>query len=285
MKKRLLIAVVSVAFVTVLGLSIWLVPQGAVNAASAMPVNIITNSQQGIWVNGQGIVTVTPDIATVNLGISAQASTVSEAMSQASTAMDKIMAALTSSEVDKKDIQTSYFNIQQIQQNVNIIPPTNTPLPIPPSPFNSGTDSSGSGVAIMPPTPIQPLQYEYQVDNTVTATIRDINKTGAIIDAVATAGGDLTRINGVNFSVDNPVQYYSQARQTAMTDAQNKAQQLAQLSGVNLGKPFYISEDSSSPVVYPMAGQGVFSAPNAVTSINSGQNQITVNVQVAYSIQ
>lgn len=173
MKKRLLIAVVSVAFVTVLGLSIWLVPRGVVAADSITPINVTTNSQQGIWVNGQGTVTVTPDIATVNLGVSAQASTVSAAMSQASTAMDKIMAALSSNGVDKKDIQTSNFNIQQIQQNVKTIAPIPVPPPLTPSNSSSGAVSGDAGTVLLSLTPDQTEQYEYQVDNTVTATISD----------------------------------------------------------------------------------------------------------------
>ena len=44
----------------------------------------------------------------------------------------------------------------------------------------------------------------YEVTNMVTAKIRDIDKVGAIIDAVAAAGGDFTRINNIAFSVDDP---------------------------------------------------------------------------------
>ena len=77
---------------------------------SAIDVNV-RNPQQGISVSGQGKVAVTPDIAQLNLGISAQASTVAEAQSQAATAMDKVMSALTSNGVAKKDIQTRVFNI------------------------------------------------------------------------------------------------------------------------------------------------------------------------------
>ena len=46
----------------------------------------INSQQEGIWVNGKGEVSVTPDIATLRLGIAAQAASVAEAQSQATEA-------------------------------------------------------------------------------------------------------------------------------------------------------------------------------------------------------
>ena len=62
----------------------------------------------------------------------------------------------------------------------------------------------------------------------VTAKIREMDKVGSIIDAVAAAGGDYTRINNIAFSVDDPSPYYTEARQKAMADAKAKAEQLAE---------------------------------------------------------
>jgi len=45
--------------------------------------------------------------------------------------------------------------------------------------------------------------------------------------AASTAGGDLIRMNSVSFSVDQPEQYYAQARELAVKDAADKAGQLA----------------------------------------------------------
>jgi len=59
----------------------------------------------------------------------------------------------------------------------------------------------------------------YQVTNMVVAKIRDIEKVGTIIDAVVKAGGDLVRIDSIDFSVDDPSVYYEEAREKAMADA------------------------------------------------------------------
>lgn len=79
--------------------------------STTTPVSVNINSQQGIWVNGEGKVTVTPDIAILTLGVSSQAPKVADAQAQAATAMEKVMNTLTGNGIDSKDIQTQNYNI------------------------------------------------------------------------------------------------------------------------------------------------------------------------------
>jgi len=225
------------------------------SAADISNLNI-NNQQQGIWVNAEGKVAATPDIATLSLGIEAQAESVATAQSQASDAMEKVMAALKKEGVENKDIQTQYFSIQKMTRWDN--------------------DKQTEVVT------------GYRVTNQVTAKIRAIDKTGAIIDAVAEAGGDLTRINNISFSVEDPTQYYEEAREAAMDAAKKKATQLASLAGVSLGTPTFVTESSfSSPPIYldrmeaiPMAGDAKIETP-----VSPGETEITLNVQVTYAIK
>ncbi len=228
------------------------------DAGTALPSNIkvdLNNEQKGIYVSGTGKVTVTPDLAVLSLGVSSQAVTVAEAQSQAQQAMDKIMAALDKAGVAKKDIQTQRFSIQQVTH---------------------WEDKTNKQVV-----------DGYMVTNIVTVKIRQLDKTGAIIDAVAVAGGDLTRINGISFTVENPSAYYTEARNKAMADAKAKAEQLASLGGVKLGKPAYISESGGYypyPTVVPMpAYKGGEAAYD--TSISPGETDINLTVQVNYAIE
>lgn len=225
-------------------------------AADVQPINVNVGSQQtGIWVSGQGKVTVTPDIATITLGVSAQTPTVSAAQSQAASAMDKVMSALTGNGVDKKDIQTQNYNIQQVTR---------------------WDDKNQQEVVI-----------GYRVNNMVVAKLRNLDKVGNTIDAAVAAGGDLIHVNGISFSVEKPDQYYTQVRELAMKDAKAKAEQIATLSGVTLGKPTYVSENSYAPQQpYPVAYKmDAASGAGPTTPISAGETDITLSVQVTYAIQ
>ena len=229
-------------------------------APEELPSNLEVNlnsQQEGIWVSGVGEVTVTPDLATLRLGIEAQESSVAEAQTKASEAMAKVMTALSGNQVAEEDIQTQYFSIRQRTR---------------------WDDETETEVVI-----------GYQVTNKVIAKIRDIGKVGIIIDAVAEAGGDLTRIDNLSFSVDDPSAYYEEARVKAIADAETRAEHLAKLAGVTLGKPTYIAEGAQPPVFqdmnYEYAGGMAPPVPApAPPSISSGELEVSLTVQVAYGI-
>ena len=226
----------------------------ATGTTTTQPLGVnIYGQQTGIWVSGEGKTTVVPDIATVTLGVSSQSSTVADAQSKAADAMDKVMSALTDNGVAKKDIQTQYYSIEQVTK------------------WDDETQ--------------QQIIIGYRVSNMVITKLRDMDKVGTIIDAVVIAGGDLTRINGIYFSVDEPEQYYDEARELAMNDAKAKASQIARLAGVTLGKPTYVSESSYTPRTVPVYGEGVPIESAATTPITPGETDIILNVQVAYTIQ
>ncbi len=247
MKKGLLLVLglVSVLAIAMLG--------GCAGTASPDVTGFFNTQQEGVWVSGTGKVMVAPDIANLRLGIEAQQATVAEAQSEATGAMNQVMNALKDNGVADKDIQTQYFSIQKVTR---------------------WDDEKQQEVVI-----------GYRVTNIVTAKIRDIAKAGTTIDAVATAGGDLTRIDSVSFSVDDPSAYYEQARGKAMADAKAKAEQLAKLGGITLGTPTYISESMVTPSpIYPVRAEAAAPAM-AETPISAGEMEISLTVQVIYAIK
>ncbi len=253
MKIPGMIVVTLALTVVALGLS-GCAERATVQAAPGTSINM-ASQQQGVWVNGHGSVSVAPDICSLRLGIDAQATRVNDAQSQAAKAMDSVMNALAANGVAKKDIQTQYYSIQRVTRYD------------------------------------QPTQKEvflgYRVSNLVSAKIRAIDKVGTIIDAVTVAGGDLTRIDSISFSIEDPTQSLQAARQKAMADARAKADQLASLAGIQLGKPTYISDNSQGVITPPRPvamAAGVASAPVPTTPISAGEMQVTVDVQVVYSI-
>ncbi|MDD4876018.1 MAG: SIMPL domain-containing protein [Dehalococcoidales bacterium] len=213
---------------------------------------IDTNSQQkGVWVNGHGEVIVAPDITILQLGVSALRQSVAEAQTEAAESMNKIMAALQENGVADNDIQTQQFSIQQVTK----------------------WDSDKQDEVIV----------GYRVTNVVTAKIHEVANTGSIIDAVIEAGGDLTRINSISFSIDDPTEYRKDARDKAIADAKSKADQMATLTGITLGKPIYISESISYP--YRVEGIGISEGASVKeTPISPGDLKLNIDVQIVYTI-
>jgi uncharacterized protein YggE len=263
MNKRLLLVVGWLVGVAVLGAAGCLLPADA-NASPTLPYEGTPqslsglqpnhNSQwAGIWVTGEGKVTAVPDVAVLTLGVEVQASTVEEAMRQATAAMDRVIAALHTNGVDKKDIKTQWFNVY---------------------PATRWMDGDYE------------LLLGYEVTNMVSVKIRDVAATGRIIDAAAKAGGNLIQIHGVSFTMDDPSQYCAQARAEAVADAKAKAEQLAHLAGVQLGKPFYISESGGLVPIYRDYGLMAFEGfPISTTPISPGETEITITVQMGFAIQ
>src|SRR3989304_9456221 len=65
-----------------------------------------TSSQNtGIWVTGEGKVTVVPDVALLSLGVEAQADTVAKAQADATTAMSAVMNGRKNAKIDDKKIK------------------------------------------------------------------------------------------------------------------------------------------------------------------------------------
>lgn len=253
MQKKWLLAIGLISVIAVVGL----VGCGPGDTVLGEVENVnISSQQEGIWVSGQGKVFAEPDIAILRLGIEAQATTVVEAKTQADEAMDKVQTAMKENGVADKDIQTQYFSIYRVTR----------------------WDRDDEKEVVI----------GYRVTNMVTAKIRDIDKVGAIIDAVTIAGGDLTRIDNISFTVDDPSDYYEEARKEAMVEAKAKAEQLAELAGVTLGKPTFISEGVQVPPIQRsavMVEEAVPAPMEIGTTINPGELEITLTVQVVYDIR
>jgi uncharacterized protein YggE len=258
--KKIWLAVVGVVLVlAVVGMTGCNGDGGVTLAGGDGELKLSLNSQQdGIWVSGTGMVYAEPDIAILRLGIEVMKETVTEAQAEAQVAMNDVVEALKAQGIEEKDIQTQYFTIQRITDWDKYY-------------------EEREGVEYL---------IGYKVTNIVSAKIRDVDKAGEVIDAVAIAGGDLTRIDSINFTIDEPSEYYAQAREEAIDYAKAKAEQMAELAGVKLGQVTYITENSymSSPNYYSRDAVVAESAAGVSTSISTGEMEISTSVQMAFSI-
>ena len=222
-----------------------------------------SSAQAGIWVSGQGKITLEPDLAVLNLGVETNAKTVAAAREQAATAMDAIVASLTGNGVERRDIQTRFFNISPQYEFTQVI-----------------QDGIRTNKQVL---------VGYRVSNSAAVKIRDLGAVGAIIDDVAGAGGDATRINGISFTVEDTAPLMVDLREAAVGDALPKAAQFARLTSVSLGRLMFISETGG---VRPQArGFEEFAAvqslaaPSPRTSISGGELEISTTVQAVFAIQ
>ncbi len=255
MKKRWIWALISVVVVGAVALSGCAARQWSlVEGGSLSNIQVeVASQQQGIWVNGEGEAIAIPDIVMIRLGIESRADAVDEAQTQAQQAMDAVMNALKTNGVAESDIQTDYFSVRQVTRWDDRL-----------------EEEEITG---------------YRVTNMVTAKVRDVDAAGAVIDAVVSAGGDLIRIDDINFTVDDMSAYYETARAEAIADAEAKAEQLARLAGVELGDPVYITESIYTPYIYrDYAMEAAGALAPVETSISPGELEITANVQMVYDI-
>ena len=243
-----LIVVLALGAIGCTGMPIWEERGESSQGVASLPQQPNT----GIWVIGQGEAMAVPDIAELRFGVEAEAGTVAKAQAQAKEAMGKVVQVLEDNGVAEKDIQTQRFSIYPVTRWIE---------------RKNEEEIVG-----------------YRVANMIIARIREIDKAGDVIDALVEAAGDFVRVQGISFSVDDPTPYYEEARAKAVEDARDKASQLAELAGVTLGKPTYISEGTVYRPEFPRAFAEVGAAPPPETPIIPGELKITLNVQIAYAI-
>lgn len=218
---------------------------------------VFTPSLSGrtIHVKGSGSVTAEPDIASLNLGVSVERESVAEAREVAASSMTALIETLKANGVEENDI---------ITQNFSIYPQYN---------YSEGERKLRG----------------YRVNNTVQAKVKELDSLSDVIDDAAEAGEDNIVLNSIHFMIEDTSPLQEQARALAVKNAAAKANTIAEASGVTLGKPVTITENSyyeSPPIPYAVA-ESAFADESGRTStpIASGELTVTINVTVVYEIE
>ena len=208
----LLVALLAVAVVVAVGWAAWVgaeesatEPQNAginVNMQVAADGEAPYDGPSGIWVSGHGKASGTPDTAVISLGVESVEDTAAAARANAAAAMKGVTDVLTKAGVAEADIQTRHFNISPRYQSVEVERCD-----------EAAGQSSGSAEGDAAETRIskescyfvwESRLIGYSVSNQASVTIRDLDDVGTIIDKGSEAAGDLVRINGIRFDIDDP---------------------------------------------------------------------------------
>jgi len=200
-----------------------------------------------ISVTGEATVSVPPDLAEIDGGVTSEAKTAREASEANNAAMGKVLQALKGAGIEEKDIQTARLSLQ---------------------PQSAPNRSGPSAIA------------GYRASNRVTIRVRDVTKVASVIDTLVGAGAN--EIGGINFVVSQASKLLDEARERAVADARRKAEIYAKAAGVTLGAPLSISEEgNSAPAPYRRMAAGMaVSAPVA-----QGEETLQVTVSVSWAIK
>jgi uncharacterized protein YggE len=206
-----------------------------------------------IVVTGEGEASVAPDIALLSLSVMREAKTARAALDANNDAMAAVIAAMKASGIAERDLQTAGI---QINPRYN---------------FTNNPDGSHEAELIA-----------YQVTNTLSVRVRDIDKTGEVLDKAVSLG--VNQGGGISFTNDNPAAALTEARKKAVANAISKAKTLAEAAGVSVGRVLEITDQTFAPSPMPINAKA-FDAARASVPVQSGENTYNVQVNVTFELK
>ncbi|MDW6023054.1 SIMPL domain-containing protein [Mesorhizobium sp. BAC0120] len=226
----------------------------ALAAAIALPAvaHAAEPPPRRIVVMGEGEATVKPDIALLSLSVMREAATAREALDANNKAMADVIAAMKGSGVADRDLQTAGVQIN------------------PRYDFQNKPDGSQESKLVA-----------YQVTNSLSVRVRDLSKTGEILDKSVSLG--VNQGGGVTFTNDDPSATLKEARKKAVADAIDRAKTLTEAAGVKLGQVMEISDVAFRQPPVPLAAKAFDRAAEAVP-VEAGENSYRVQVNVTFEL-
>ena len=218
-------------------------------ASAAEPI------QPRIVVTGEGEATVAPDMAILSLSVMREAKTAREALDANNAAMAEVIEAVKQFGIADRDVQTAGL---QIMPRYNY---TNKP---------DGTQDAEL--------------VAYQVVNTLTVRVRDLVKTGEIIDKAVSLG--VNQGGNIVFTNDDPSATITEARKNAVAEATTRAKTLAEAAGVQLGRVLEIMDQSFGAQPMQIQAKSFDRAMmGASVPIEAGETSYRVQVNMTFELK
>jgi len=241
----------------------------------------VSAAPDGISVTGVGEAHGPPTIAKVTIGVETRAVGASEAIGNANQRMQAVLAALTQAGVASADVQTNNLSLSYERTSYGPPePPQPPPTPLT-TPAKPGAPKTETGVTRAEPAPSSLPEGFYRASNTVSVTIRDLPKIGQILGAATGAGAD--EMLGLEFRIEDTSALETKARELAVADAKARAERLAQLAGVKLGRPTSIIESNTGNTP-PSYGYQMRAAAMERVPVEAGSLTVQTRVEVVYEL-
>ena len=207
-----------------------------------------------ITVTGQGEISVAPDMATVIIGVQAEAEVAADALDQASASTAAILATLDVEGVLPEDIRSGAIRLNpRYSQSV----------------LSSGTQITG-----------------YQAINSVEVRVNDLDRLGGLLAAVV--GDGANRLDGVRFGLQDPSTATDEARRRAVAEGARLAALYAEAAGVRVGELVTLSEMGSGGYrmqdMSPAEMEMSISAPEYDVPVAAGKIELRASITLVYAI-
>ena len=226
----------------------------AISILSLTSVAMAESDHRYITVTGKGEVSAAPDTVWITSGVNTQASTAAQALDDNNELMQDMLGVFKDADIEEKNIQTSGFNVSPI--------------------YDYSTNSR------------PPKLTGYQVNNSITAKLTQLDKLGELLDEIVSAGSN--QISGIRFGFDDDEELLDQARKFAMANAMKKAQLYAEEADAKVGDVVSISESSARlpTPVYQRAEMPQAKMMDAGSvPIMKGEQALSTTITVVYELK
>jgi uncharacterized protein YggE len=233
-----------------LQVTLLLLPIAAATPALSQPVTDPAFAATTLSLSASGEARVTPDMATITLGVDTTASSAGRAMSGNAERMAQVIGALKAAGMEPRDLQTS---------NLSLSPQTV---------YEDGHPPRVTG---------------YQASNQVTITVRDLGRLGAVVDAVVAAGA--TNIGQISFGLSNPLAAENNARVAAVKALEEKASLYAGATGYHVARLVNLSEGApTESAPRPQMALMAMAPRVASTPVEAGTLDVHIDVNGVFEL-
>ena len=211
-----------------------------------------TTTVPTVSVTGTGKVTVKPTIARIDFGVLTSKATASAAQTENDATMSKITAAVKAADIKEEDIQTTGYSLQ------------------PRYVWNKTTGKN--------------ILQGYDMNHTMTVTVRNINDAGKTVSLIADNGANT--VSGISFEVDDATleQTKLAALSLAMASARKTADVVAKAAGKTILSVQTVNVNENTYTPYPMfkAANSTVAQASAPAPVEAGTLDVEMSVSVTY---
>jgi uncharacterized protein YggE len=202
-----------------------------------------------VQVTGSGKASATPDVVRLALGVTCDGGDVSSALREVGSRVQAIGEAARAQDVRGNDISSTGAGV------------------------HPRYDRDGQRVV------------GYQANHRLGILVRDVDRVGAVVDAVAGVAGNSLSVDSIQLDLSDVSALQDEARSAAFLDARAKAVQYAALSDATLGEVLSVVEGAVAGVPpRPMMAMALAASRDSAMPVEAGEQSVTATVTVTWGL-